>query len=123
MIAKAQRTSKKIKGNAIMRTSTMQQSFLYVILQGATTLKDKGKGRTKQLPCNNQNFMLSFTGCGDDHTTPRNDQRHKYAKVKYSEYAEDSVYIAKGMYIPKGMYIAKGKYIEYTKDIVYVAEG
>jgi hypothetical protein len=53
--------------------------------------------------------MLSFVGCNDDHTPPHDDQRRKYAEVKYGEYAED------GMYIAKGMYVAKGKYIEYAK--------
>jgi hypothetical protein len=38
--------------------------------------------------------MLSFAECDDDHTTPRNDQRRKYAKVEYGKYAEDGVYIA-----------------------------
>ncbi len=39
--------------------------------------------------------MLSFAECNDDHTAPRDDQRRKYAKVKYGEYAEDGVYVAK----------------------------
>jgi hypothetical protein len=60
-------------------------------------------------------FMLSFTGCDDDHTAPHNDQ--KYAEVVYGKYAKDGVYIA------KGVYVAKGKYIEYAKDVVYLAEG
>jgi hypothetical protein len=29
-------------------------------------------------------FMLSFTGCDDDHTPPCNDQRLKYAEVEYT---------------------------------------
>jgi hypothetical protein len=61
--------------------------------------------------------MLLFAGCNDNHTAPRNNQRHKHAKVEYNEYAKDDVYIA------KSMYVAKGKYIEYAKDGVYVAEG
>jgi hypothetical protein len=58
-----------------MQTLTMQQSFLYVILQGAMT--KKGKGRTKQLPPNIKNFMLSFAGCGDDHIAPCYDQQRE----------------------------------------------
>jgi hypothetical protein len=42
-----QSASKKIERDATMQTSMMQQSFLYVILQGARTLKDTGEGRTK----------------------------------------------------------------------------
>jgi hypothetical protein len=61
--------------------------------------------------------MLSFAGCDDNHITPRNNQRRKYAEVKYSKYAKDGVYIA------KGVYVAKGKYIEYVKDVVYSAKG
>jgi hypothetical protein len=56
-------------------------------------------------------FMLSFVGCNDDHTAPHDDQRRKYAEVKYGEYAKD------GMYIAKGMYVAKGKYIQYAKTL------
>jgi hypothetical protein len=61
--------------------------------------------------------MLSFAGCNNNHTAPLDDQRCKYAKVEYREYAEDGVYIA------KGVYVAKGKYIEYAKDGVYVTKG
>ena len=61
--------------------------------------------------------MLLFAGCDNNHTVPRDDQWHKYAKVEYIEYPKDSVYIA------KGMYVAKGKYIEYAKDCVYITGG
>ncbi len=60
------------------------------------------------------------------HTTPRNDQLRKHAKVEYGKYAKGGMYVAKGKYIEyakNSMYIAKGKYIEYAKDSVYVAEG
>jgi hypothetical protein len=60
--------------------------------------------------------MLLFTRCDNDTTAPHDDQRRKYAEVEYSEYAKDSVYIA------KGVYVAKGKYIGYAEDIVYVAK-
>ncbi len=62
---------------------------------------------------NNQMFMLSFAGCDNNHTMPCDDQRLKYAEVKYSECAKDGVYIA------KGMYVTKGKYIEYAKRRVH----
>jgi hypothetical protein len=117
MIAKAQSASNNIDRDATMQTSMTQQSFLYVVLLGATTIKDEGKGRTKRLPCNNQTFMLSFAGCKDDHIKQCNNQQCKYTKVNHSEYARDGVYIA------KGMYIAKGKYNEYAKDSVYLAMG
>ncbi len=70
-----------------------------------------------QLPRNNQIFMLSFVGCNDNHIAPCDNEQHKYAKVGYSEYAGD------GMYITKGMYVAKGKYSAYAKDSMYVAKG
>jgi hypothetical protein len=38
--------------------------------------------------------MLSFAECNGNHSTPRNDQRRKYVKIEYSEYAEDGVYVA-----------------------------
>ncbi len=98
MIAKAQSASNKIDCNAMIWTSTTQQSFLDVILQGATTIKDEGKGRKKRLPCNNQNFMLSFAGCNDDLIPQHNDQRRRYAEVEHGEYSGDGVYIAKDKY-------------------------
>jgi hypothetical protein len=61
--------------------------------------------------------MLSFAGCNDNCTAPRNDQRRKYAKVEYGEYAED------GMYIAKGMYVAEGRHGEYAKEAASVEEG
>ncbi len=61
--------------------------------------------------------MLSFAGCNDNCTTPRDDQRHKYAKVEYGEYVKDGVYIA------KGMYVAEGRYGEYAKEAASVEEG
>ncbi len=48
-----------------MQMLTRRQSFLYVVSQGATTLKDEGEGRTKWLPLDNQNFMLLFAGCNN----------------------------------------------------------
>jgi hypothetical protein len=62
-------------------------------------------------------YMLSFAEFKDDHTTPCNDQRLKYAEVKYGKYAETGVYTA------KGVYVAKGKYIEYAEDVAYVTKG
>jgi hypothetical protein len=73
--------------------STMQQSFFIVILQGATTMTDKCKGRAISLPGNNQIFMLSFAGCNDYHIAPRYDQQRKYAKVEFGEYAGKGVYV------------------------------
>jgi hypothetical protein len=76
--------------------------------------------------------MLSFAGCDDDHTAPCIDQRRKYAEVKYDEYAEDGVYIAKGVYVAKGenseytedgVSVAKGEYSEYAKEDASVEEG
>jgi hypothetical protein len=61
--------------------------------------------------------MLSFAGCNDDCTAPRDDQRRKYAEVEYGEYAEDGVYIA------KGVYVAKGRYGEYAKEAASAEEG
>jgi hypothetical protein len=72
--------------DARITTLMMRQSFFYVVLRGATTKKDKGEGRTKQLQCNIQICMLLFAGCNDDHIPPRNDQQHKYAKVEYGKY-------------------------------------
>jgi hypothetical protein len=71
-------------------------------------------------------FMLSFAGCEDDHTVPHDDQRRKYAEVKYSEYTGDGMYIVKGKYIEcakDGMYNAKGRYGEYAKEAASVGEG
>ena len=51
------------------------------------------------------------------------DQRHKYAEVKHSKYAEKICEHTKGgVYIAKVMYIAKGKYIEYAKDGINAAK-
>ncbi len=61
--------------------------------------------------------MLLFAGCKDHHTMPCNDQRYKYAKVEYNEFAKDGVYIA------KDVHAAKGKYTEYAGDIMCIAEG
>jgi hypothetical protein len=68
-------------------------------------------------------FMLLFAGCDDDHTTPCDNQRHKYAEVEYGKYAKDDMYAKDGVYIAKGMYVIKGKYIEYAKVGIYVAKG
>jgi hypothetical protein len=71
-------------------------------------------------------FMLLFAGCDDDHTAPHDDQRRKYAKVEYGEYAEDGIYIAKGKYIEcaeDGVYDAEGRYGEYAKEAASVEEG
>jgi hypothetical protein len=59
--------------------------------------------------------MLSFAECDDDHTAPRDDQRRKYAEVKYGEYAEDGVYVAEG----KGhLVISSERSKEITAEIV-----
>ncbi len=91
MIVKAQDASNEIDCDAMRTTLTMQQSFLIVISWGVMTTTDKCKGRSNRLPCNNQNFMLLFTRCNDNRTVQCKDQRHKYAKVEYSEYAKEGV--------------------------------
>jgi hypothetical protein len=72
----------------------MQQSFPYILLQGETTIKDEGKGRTKQLPHSNQIFMLLIAGCNDDHITPCNKQQHTYAEVGYGKYPKDGTQVS-----------------------------
>ena len=58
------------------------------------TTTDKCEGRSHRLPRNNQNLMLLFARCDNDHTTQCEDQRHKYAKVEYSECTKDGMYVA-----------------------------
>ncbi len=94
-ITKVQGVSNKIDCNAMTTTSTTRQSCFSVVSRGAMTIKDKGEGRTKQLPCNNQNFMLLFTGCGNNHIVPHYGQQCKYAEVGVGEYA------GKGCTLPK----------------------
>ncbi len=53
-IAKAQNASNKIDCNATMWTSTTGQSFLYVVLQVATTITTNVREEQVQLPHNNQ---------------------------------------------------------------------
>jgi hypothetical protein len=100
-----------------MTTLMTRQSFLGCIARSDNDKTMNAREGRVRLPRNNQNFMLSSAGCDDDCTAPHDNQRRKYAEVKYGEYTRD------GMYIAKGMYVAKGKYIEYTKDVVYVPEG
>jgi hypothetical protein len=89
--------------DAMTTMSTTQQSFaLYVVLRKGATVMKKAREEQLRLPHHNQTFMLSCAGCDDDHIASRNDQRRKYAEVKYGEYAKDGVYIAKGMYFAKG---------------------
>ncbi len=62
------------------------------------TTADQCEGRSNRLPRNNQIFMLLFARCNDDPTMQCKDKRCKYTKVKYIEYTEDVVYVAKGEY-------------------------
>jgi hypothetical protein len=48
---------------------------------------------------------LLFVGWDDDRTAPHDNQRRKYAEVKYIEYAKDIVYVAEGEY---GKYVKGG---------------
>jgi hypothetical protein len=56
-------------------------------------------------------FMLSFTGCNDNHIAPRDSHQCRYAKVGHGEYAKSSAYGA------------KGEYREYTKEDISIKEG
>jgi hypothetical protein len=58
------------------------------------TTTDKCNGRSNRLPRNNQNVMLLFARCDDNHTMQCKDQWHKYAEVEYSEYTKDGMYVA-----------------------------
>jgi hypothetical protein len=116
-IATAQGASNKIDCDAMETMLTTQQSFFYVVLQGAMTIKDLGKGRMNTTPTQQSFFMLSFAGCNNDHIVPRSDQQCEYAEVKYGKNAGYVVYII------KGMYVAMSEYREYAKDSVYIAEG
>ncbi len=98
--------------------SRTQQSFFIVILQGATTITDECKGRTKWLPCNNQIFMLSITGCNDDHIAPRNKQQRKYAEVGYGKYAKDGT----GVLLRQHVW-CQGRVWWVPKEAAFVKEG
>ncbi len=71
----------------------------------------------KVTPTQQSNLYVVVAGCNNDHIAPRNNQRHKHAKVEYDKYARDGVYVA------KGVYFAKGKYSDYAKDSVYSTKG
>jgi hypothetical protein len=50
MIAKMQGASNINNCNITTTTSTMQQSFVHVVLQGATTIKKLRQGKNKMTP-------------------------------------------------------------------------
>jgi hypothetical protein len=58
------------------------------------TTTNECKGRSNRLPRNNRKFMLLFARCDGDRTLQCKDQQHKYAKVEYSEYTKDRMYVA-----------------------------
>jgi hypothetical protein len=115
---KAKDASNEIDHDAMTTTLMTRQLFYFICcIARSGNSNEEGEGRTKQLPRNNQTFMLLCAGCNNGHIAPCGDQWRKYTEVEYDKYTKDGVYIA------KGMYITKDKYIEYAKNSVYTAKG
>ncbi len=72
MITKVWSTSDKIDHNAMTTTLATRQSLLSCIARNNDNKTINAREGRVRLPCSNQNFMLSFVGCNNDHTVPCN---------------------------------------------------